>query len=785
MNSKKTNGKFLLAWLIFHIGVIVLLVISYSYESGKFALDSDLFNMMPKPFEEESLKKANETLMQRLSKVAIVLAADKDFEKAKAGAQKIYEKLNGSPYFVSVLLNTDAVDIKEITDFFYRYRFDLLDDETVKAIENGGAEDFAQEAISRIYSPFTMLPLDNIDTDPFMLAEHNLQKYLEVLEHSGTALRPKDGVLAAEKNGLWYVMIKIELSPKGAALASKDNGITEIYDICASIKAETGTRCVVSGGTFHSHKSSNSASEEIKIISIISMMIVVLMLLLVFRSATPIMLSILSIFFSLFSAAALTFAVFGKVHLVTLVFGTSLIGSSIDYSLHYFVHASGNTNLKSGGEIRSKLLPGLTMAIISSSVCFLALIFAPFNLLKQMSLFSVTGLVSSFLTTTAIFPYVPLPKNRVVRGVTLFEKGFALAKKIKGKAAICAMIALSLILLFAFRENFGIENDLKKLYKEEGELLENEKEAYSVISYAPVSWYIVSGNDENEILKKEEELRERLKTIDKNGDGVMSTSVFIPSVEKQLRSRAAVEKLLPFTEKQFETLEFEGNAAENFKNSFKDAEKTMLSVNSNDFPSSIKEALSSYWLGKVKDKYYSIVIPNFIVETKVFRSLAEGSEGVYFVHKVEDINSDLDKVTTIVLEFFLAAYILMFIVLRFFYNTRQSLKIISIPFIVILSTSAVFAATNTRPEFFSVTGIILVFGLGLDYIIYTQENEKTKDLSEKRFEPFAIFLSFFTTIVSFGALALSSFQPVHLIGFSIFTGLCAAYLAALFYTSGR
>ena len=66
MNSKKTNRNFLLFWLVFHIGVIVLLVISYIYENGKFALDSDLLNMMPKPFEEESLKKANETLMQKL-----------------------------------------------------------------------------------------------------------------------------------------------------------------------------------------------------------------------------------------------------------------------------------------------------------------------------------------------------------------------------------------------------------------------------------------------------------------------------------------------------------------------------------------------------------------------------------------------------------------------------------------------------------------------------------------------------------------------------------------------
>ena len=785
MNSKRTNRSFLLFWLVFHIGVIVLLVISYIYESGKFSLDSDLLNMMPKPFEEESLKKANETLMKKLSKVAIVLVADKDFEKAKAGAGKIYEKLSKSEYFVSVLFNTDAVDIKEIAGFFHKYHFDMLDDETIDSIENGGAEDFAQEAISRIYSPFTMLPLDNLESDPFMLAEHNLQKYLEVLENSGTAMRPRDGVLAAGKNGLWYVMIKTELSPAGAALASKDNGISEIYEICGKIKAETGSRCVVSGGTFHSHKSSNSAAEEIKIISIISMIIVVLMLLLVFRSATPIMLSILSIFFSLFSAAALTFAVFGKVHLVTLVFGTSLIGSSIDYSLHYFVHASGNTNLNSGAEIRKKLLPGLTMAIISSSVCFLAMIFAPFNLLKQMSLFSVTGLVSSFLTTTAIFPYIPLPKNRVVRGVALFEHAFRLAKKINGKAAICVMVAVSIALIFAFRENFGIENDIKKLYKEEGELLENEKEAYSVISYAPVNWFIVSSLDENDVLKKEEALREKIKGIDKENKGVMSASVFIPSLEKQLRSRAAVEKLLPLSAAQFETLEFDGNAAENFKNSFKEAEKTLLTLSSGDYPLSVKEALASYWLGKIKDKYYSIVIPNFQADSKTFRSLAEEDENTYFVHKVEDINSDLDKVTTIVLKFFLAAYIFMFIVLRFFYSTRQALKIISIPFIVILATSAVFAATATHPEFFSVTGIILVFGLGLDYIIYTQENEKTKDENEKRLEPFAIFLSFFTTIVSFGALALSSFQPVHLIGFSIFTGLCAAYLAALFYTSGK
>ena len=92
-------------------------------------------------------------------------------------------------------------------------------------------------------------------------------------------------------------------------------------------------------------------------------------------------------------------------------------------------------------------------------------------------------------------------------------------------------------------------------------------------------------------------------------------------------------------------------------------------------------------------------------------------------------------------------------------------------------------------EFFSVTGLILVFGLGLDYIIYMMENEKKEkgnqnhvlSTEQKTLEPFATMVSFVTTIISFGALALSSFKPVHLIGLSIFIGLATAYVSSFFY----
>ena len=82
--------------------------------------------------------------------------------------------------------------------------------------------------------------------------------------------------------------------------------------------------------------------------------------------------------------------------------------------------------------------------------------------------------------------------------------------------------------------------------------------------------------------------------------------------------------------------------------------------------------------------------------------------------------------------------------------------------------------------------MILVFGLGLDYIIYLVENNKRhatiQSLNDEKakLEPFAILLSFVTTAVSFGALALSTFVPVHSLGLAIFTGLVFAFVATLF-----
>ena len=797
---KKRTVNLLNCWILYHGAVILFFLISLIIFRGKIGIDSDLFNLVPKSISQDSVKKADEKMLAVTSQNVFVLVSDTDFSEAKQVAVSVYDELCKSPNFETISLYNDVSALGEITDFLYKYRFNLLDEKTADAIlsseegaQGSGAETFAMNALAKAYGGFNMLPLDNLDTDPFMLTEYNLQNYLGALQNAGTAMAVKDGVLASYFEGRWYVMIRAILNRKGAKLASKNNGVTDIYKACEKFsdgEVESGagsTTFVFSGTPFHSHESSNASSHEISIIASVSMLAVILLLIFIFRSPRPLIYSVCSIGISIGIAVLATLSVFHKMHVITLVFGTSLIGSSIDYSLHFFAHWAGNKELKSGDEVRNHIMSGLVMAIISTGICFAILLFAPFTILRQMSLFCLTGLVSSFLTTVAVYPYIRLPEVRGnVRFVNSFSKVISFVQqKWVGRTVIIFLFAASFILLGLFHKNLRIKNNVLTLYDMKGRLLEDEITASKVIQYTPGGWYIVSGETEEEALENEEQLRRDFEKLTKGSVGYVSTSSFVPSKLAQEKSRKAYAKLLECADVQLEGLGFDSDEIVGLvaalRNEFEQSENDFVSFEDETVPPFIVSAISSAWLGKVTDKYYTVLLPTKVTDYTNYRSLADSSETSYFISKSQDISVDLDRLTAMVLKFFVVAYVLMFIMLKFFYTWKQALKIISVPLLIILVTAAVFAACGIDFEFFSVTGLILVFGLGLDYIIYMMENEKRNNSGAVVLEPFATMVSFVTTIISFGALALSSFKPVHLIGLSIFIGLFTAYVSSFFY----
>jgi len=771
-------------WLTVHLACPLLLLLSV-FVIGPVRINTSLFEMLPRSSKSKAVMEADMILSEKIGRELVILCAAPDFEDAKKGAVLLCEGFEQSHDFENISLYFDSTAMAEFNRYLYDYRFVIAGKETIDLLENGKAAIIALDALASAYGAFNFTSLTYIENDPFFLTERRMREFISSSLLAGGSLNLKEDVLASQKNGTWYVLLRLILAPQAASLRSGQNAVGKIYALAPDIKKSVpGLEFYFSGIPFHSYESASGAQREISIISTISIIIILVMFLYAFRSILPVFFSIMAAVVSLGLAAAAALLVFREIHIITFVFGTTLIGTCVDYSAHFFVHWKGNRTLKNGTEIRSHISKSIIMSFISTEICFCVFLFAPFPILKQFAVFSMAGLLSSFLTCFCIYPGLKIPPENK-RRFTLFEsvlflrlKNISLPRSLRPALAAALLIA-SLILLLINSSSVKIENNISSLYTMSAPLLESEKRAAQVLDYGSSGWYfIIAGSSAEETLENEESLVMRLEEeiLTGNLGSFLGTSVFIPSIKKQKETYSAMKALLPIAASQFENLGFPLQYAKDFENEFAAARYCLpASVNA----LSIAD-ISKLWIGEKNGNYYSCVLPLKPKDEAVFRAIAEEFDYVYFINKAKDTGRDLDTLTGTMLLFFLAAYLAVSAVVFIVYPRKESLKICAVPILLVLAAGSVLAVCKIPLGFFSIAALVLVFGLGLDYIFYMTGKKLGED---KPLTSLAVVLSFLTTILSFGALVLSNFTPTHIFGLTVCAGLGAAFIFAMLLQS--
>ena len=799
------SGQSLWLWLLVHLAIPLLFLLSV-FLDGPVRINTMLFDMLPRSGQSRTVMEADKILGEKNSRELVILAAAGDFQNAKKGAAQLCTEFEHSPDFEKTLLYFDSALISEFRQYLFNYRFVIAGRETLTKLESGGAGEIAEDALASAFGAFNFIPMDNIEKDPFLLTERRTEEFLSSSLPAGGGLSPKENVLSAEKDGTWYVLLRMTLAPGVVSVGGGKNAVGNIYTKAAQIKESIpGLEFYFSGIPFHSYESSSGARREISIISTVTLVIILVMFIFVFRSPLPVIFSVLAAVVSLSIAAATALLVFREIHIITFVFGTTLIGTSVDYSVHFFVHWKGNRALKSGLEIRSHILKSITMCVISTELAFFVFLLAPFPILKQFAVFSIAGLLSSFLTAFCLYPRLKIPEEGK-RKFQLFRRGFFLpagnprrsgtAHNIYGAAsrpgrrflpwaarlALVIGLAISaLTLLFFNSSEIKIDNKLSSLYTMSAALLESEKRTALVLDYGSPGWYfIIEGGNSEETLEREERLTARLEEEIRQGNlgSFLGTSVFVPSIKTQTRTYEAMKALLPLLPSQFESLGFPPEYTEYFYNEFPAEARYCLPediLRLSDTP--FLAGISNLWTGDLGGSCYSCVLPLHPVgDESLFRTIAGEFGNVHFVNKAKDISGDLDTLTRTMLLLFLAAYLLISIVICLVYPWRDSLKICAAPLFLVLAAMAALALNGIPMGFFPAAALVLVFGLGLDYIFYMTGKKHTDDYKLIRL---AVTMSFLTTLLSFGALALSSFAPVHIFGLTVSSGLSAAFIFAM------
>jgi len=767
---QRKYGIFLKLWFTIHLGIPALLGLSLFFASP-LRLSTQLLDLLPQSGMSMIIE-ADNILTERNSREAVILFASPAFEKARNTAIYFYDKFKDDAGIDNASLFFDSHAISEITDFFFESRFVIAGEDTIELLESGDAGEIAMDALASVFGAFNFIPLDNIDRDPFLLTERRMREFISTALLAGGNLGIREDVLSAQKDGIWYVILRFTLSPQAVSVTNMSNNvIREIYSTAALIReTEPELEMYFSGFPFHSYESASSAQREITILLTISMIFILLLFLIIFRSPIPIIFSIIDISVSLVLATTAVFLFFREVHVFTFIFGTTLIGICIDYSIHFFIRWKGNAALKNGNEIRSSISKCLITCFVSTTICFVVILFTPFPIFRQFSVFTLVGLISSFLTAYCIYPLLKVPDERKRHLKFLDRKIISMPPVLKIMFA-SGLAAAFIVILYLNPHGLRINTDLNSLYTMSPFLERSEKKAAAVLDHGSSPWYfIVAGRSAEETLQNEEWLIWQLEEEVTRGNlsSFLGTSMFVPSLERQRRTYQAMSALLPLARLQYENLGFPPEYAELFYAEFA-AGEIYFSPEGLD---SLAE-ISNLWIGEVNGYYFSCVFPFHAKDVGIFNSIADAHDFVFLINKEEDINYDLDILTRTIVVLFFIAYFIISVVIFIRYPLKKSIKICITPGLGILAVLAVLAVRGISLGFLPISALILVFGLAIDFSIFMSGG---KDREEKKLVRFAVLMSFLTSSLSFGILTFSSFAPVSIFGFTVAVGLAAAFI---------
>lgn len=764
--NKKTG---IVVWMVLHAILLILGVLS------PWKIETDLYSVLPDSSEFRNVSEAEKTLSARSMRNISVLIGHENFATARHVADELDHAFSKDAGFEETRLLVDESAMMEMRDFLFENRYMLQSPSFREALKKGDFQFLQDAAVQKIYGAFGISDLSHLETDPLLLGEQSFDYFTLESPLMGGKFSLRDGVLAATDSNVSYIMWSGVLSPKTSAMASEGHVLDRLCRTLDSLKAVVpGLKIAKSGVPFHSFESSKNAQNEIAWISGISVTLILILLLLAYRSPLPIVCTLGSIGVAIMAALSTTWVFFGNIHIFTFVFGTSVIGVSIDYAIHFFTDWKRGC---SGFDVRKHILKGLFLGFITTELSYIALTFAEFPLLRQMAVFSIAGLASSFTTILLLFPRLPLNKNRKNLATVVPEKFISLYNFFmtgSGKKWQRAFLCLFLLAILPGLYFLNVQTDMRTLYTMSDELKASEILNARLNNLGiSANYFIVEGASEEIVLQNEELLVKQLDAARNDSllKNYLATSSMIPSPKTQNETYVQLQETLRSSRiALLQYLEGIGLTSDSLFEKSLNARPDYLNVKSK-LPQSFKSLLDMLWIGEVNGKFYSAVLPLHVSSDFNIESVAGNLPQVYAVNKMGNINDTLTRISRVSLFLVAIAYGIVLLILICVYKLKTAIRIIRAPVMACLFLAAVFGYLGIQFNFFAIVGIILTLGIGIDYALFFKEggrNNLTTTL--------AVMLSAATTIISFGSLAFSSFTPVATFGLATLLGVVCCFL---------
>lgn len=738
-------------------------------------LETGFLALLPTTEQRPDVARAIEQQNQSINRKVIWLAGATQAKQAVAYAEQLQSQLQASGLFSQIVLQLPQQAYQQSYQQLFKYRYQLLDDQTRRLLLDD-PQRLAQDNLALLYSPFAQMQAAALEHDPWLLfsryfnAQHPLKLNLE------------QGVMVVrdDKDQRFWALVIGELQDQGLKLDKLETLLT-INDAAAAAMGGQGGELLATGMPLFTAHGSRTAQQEMSLIGAGSTLGVVLLLLLTFRSPRPLLLSSLAVASGLWVAWVVSLTIFTKLHILTLVFGASLIGVVVDYALHFFCDGIGLPDWTPRQGLRY-VMPGIAVGLLTSLLGYAGLGFSPFPGLQEIAVFSALGLMVAWLTVVGLFPFClegfKLDYHpRMLKLTRYWQQHWPnglLQHRLWLSMGLLILIGGGLLQLEA-------KDDVRLLQSAPAQLLAADGKIRQLLPISRDSqFFLVSGKDQAEWYQNERRLLDQLHSLQqqqvfKRFDAISGEW---PDAQRQQENYRLLQTTLYKSEALTRTMNelgFSDAAQRAERDQFIAAEAQSLSLS--DWLSSVDDSKRQLWLGCDAQACQSIVTLTGIVDKAPLASLGNQA-GIHWVDQAGQLSDLFQRYRLRVTVLLIAVCGLLLAVLMRALGWRDGLRVVAVPLVSMLVALAVLGWLGELFTLFNLFALLLVMEVGVDYAIFFQMAASGDEGEKRNSTALAVTLSALTTLLAYGLLAACSTAIVHAFGITLAVGILSAFLLA-------
>jgi predicted exporter len=278
-------------------------------------------------------------------------------------------------------------------------------------------------------------------------------------------------------------------------------------------------------------------------LSLISSALIAVLLLLVYRSVRTLVLGLLPVVSGALVGAAAVALGFGVIHGVTLGFGVTLIGESVDYSVYLLIQARRGASGNAATAWIAGFWPTVRLGLLTSVCGFASLLPSAFPGLAQLGLYSMAGLVAAAAVTRYVLPSL-LPEQWTARPLDALGRGFARAIEVlqRYRQWLWLVPVAAVAIVHAHRNSLW-NHDLAALSPVSASDQQLDTRLRSSLGAPDVrDLIVISARDVESALQASESVGAHLATLVDSGElgGFETPARYLPSLDMQRQRRASL-----------------------------------------------------------------------------------------------------------------------------------------------------------------------------------------------------------------------------------------------------